>query len=131
MSLYSFKTDHSTAVIKWVNATKKRGQDNNLLKNPFVWNIKTFKRKEDLFVVIDAKPLLPNFSFMGWICGLFVLIIGGVTAWLIPCMILGCLHIFWTGEFMFFATSKALRKHGYSGPIKRLKHSEIIRELIL
>ena len=131
MSLYSLKTEDSVFVRQWVKATKKRGEDNNLLKNPFVWNIKTFKRKADLFVVVDAKPLLPNFSIMGWVCGLFVIMIWGVTFWLIPCMVLGCLHVFWTGEFLFLMTKKALRKHWYSGPIKRLKHSEIIRELIL
>ena len=137
MSLYGFKTDHNTPVIKWINATKKRGEDNNLLKNPFVWNIKTktkpkgILKRGELFVVIDAKPLLPNFSIMGWVCGVFVLMIWGATFWLIPCMVLGCLHVFWTGEFLFLMTKKALRKHGYSGPIKRLKHPEIIRELIL
>jgi len=131
MSLYSFKTENSLNVTDWVKATKKRGEENNLLKNPFNWNIKIIKRKADLFVVVDARCLLPNFSFMGWVCGLFVLMIWGPTFWLIPCLILGCLGLFWTAEFMFLMTKKALRKHGYSGPIKRLKHSETIRELIL
>jgi len=137
MSLYSFKTDWSPVVEKWIRATKKRGLENNMLKNPYFWKIKTMTKPKrllkrgELIVIIDAKPLLPNFSFMGWVCGIFVLMIWGATMWLIPCMILGCLHVFWTGEFMFLMTKKALRKHGYTGPIKRLKHSEIIRELIL
>jgi len=137
MSLYGLKTDNPDEVLVWVRATKNRGQDNNVLKNPFVWTIKTLTKPKgllkrgELIVVIDAKPLLPNFSFMGWVCGIFVLMIWGATFWLIPCMMLGCLHVFWTGEFMFLMTKKALRKHGYTGPIKRLKHSEIIREVIL
>ena len=131
MSLYAFKTDHSTPVTKWVNATRKRGKSNNVLKNPFIWTIKTFKRKDDLIVVVDAKPLLPNFSWMGWMGGVMILFVWGASTWLIPFLVLGCLGVFWTAEFLFLMTRKALRKHGYSGPIKRLKLTEFIREVIL
>jgi len=133
MSLYAFKTDNDLTVLDWVKATKKRGEEHNLLKNPFYWNIKslTVPGDKSLFVVVDAKPVYFNFSWFGWITGVAVLFVWGMHWIVIPCMILGCLGIFWTAEFLFLMNKKALRKHGYTGFIKRLKHSETIRELIL
>lgn len=131
MSLYGFKTENTLNVTDWVKATKQRGKDTNLLKNPFTWKIKAIKRGESLVCIIDAKPVYFNFSWFGWITGGGILLIWGPTAWIIPFLLIGCMGIFWTAEPLFLLNKKALRKHGYSGPIKRLKFSEIIKEVIL
>jgi len=131
MSLYSIKTENLLNVTNWVKETKKRGQENSIMKNPFYWKFKTIKTKKDLIIVIDARPVLPNFSFMGWFCGAVFLILWGVSALLIPCIFVGCMGIFWTADFLFFMTKRALRKQGYKGPIKRIKHADLIREVIL
>lgn len=131
MSLYAIKTENIGVIHKWVEQTVDRGKENNMLKNPYEWKITKVRKKNDLIVVIDAKPLYPNFSWLGWMGGVMVLFVWGASKWLIPCCIVGCLGIFWTADFMVLMTKKALRKAGYTGPIKRMKHSEIIKEAIL
>jgi len=131
MSLYAFKTDLNQRVLDWVKATKRRGQDNHLLKNPFVWKFKTIKRDENLIVVIDAKPVLFNYSWFGWITGIVILLLWGATLWVLPFLFIGCLGVFWSAEFMFLMTKKALRKCEYKGKVERLKYSALIREVLL
>lgn len=131
MSLYCFKTKNLQNVNDWVRDTKKRSKDSNIMKNPFFWKIKTIRRNDWLYCIVEAKPLYFNFSWFGWISGVGILFIWGLTAWIIPFFIIGCCGVFWTAEPVFLLNKKALRKYGYSGPIKRLKFSEIIREVIL
>jgi len=129
--LYSFKTDKSNVVAEWLKATKERGKNDSMIKNPFLWRIKRLTRKGKFVVVVETTILFPNFSWIGWMMGAMIILVFGATKWLIPCLVLGCLGVFWTSEFFFLMTKKALRKSGYSGPIKRLKHSDTIREVIL
>jgi len=131
MSLYCFKTENVLSVTDWVKATKERSKGDSIIKNPFKWRIKTIKRDGDLFVVVEANPVYFNFSWFGWITGGFVLLIFGMHWVIFPCIGVGLLGVFWTAEPIFMLTKKALRKHGYSGPIKRLKFSEFIREMVL
>lgn len=131
MSLYAFKTKDDPAVLCWVKATKERAKDDTFIKNPFKWRIKTLKRKNSLFVVVESNPVYFNFSWFGWITGLLVLIVWGSHWVLIPCCAVGMLGLFWTAEPIFLLTKKALRKHGYSGPIERLKFSDLIKEVVL
>lgn len=131
MSLYCFQTYLNSDVERWVKETKERGKESNLLKNPFHWKIKTIKRHDRLFVIVDAKPVYFNFSWFGWITGGGILVIWGPTAWIIPFLLIGCCGIFWTAEPLFLLTKKALRKYGYKEYIKRLKFSEIIREVMM
>lgn len=131
MSLYAMQLNKSPEVDEWLKQTMERSKDNSMLKNPFVWRIKQRTKKGRSIIVVDVKPLFPNFSWLGWMSGVTVLFVWGATKWLIPCFIVGGLGVFWTSEFFFLMTKKALRKAGYSGPIKRLKFSAVIREVIL
>lgn len=128
MILYAIKTDKDPAVDTWIKETKERSKENSMLKNPFMWKIKKVKKN---ITVFDVRVLFPNFSWMGWVTGVMVLFVWGATKWLIPCMIVGGLGIFWTGEFFFWMTKKGLKKAGYSGPVKRLKLREVIQEVVL
>lgn len=131
MSLYAFKTENHNAVIEWVSATKQRAKDTSLIKNPLNWRIKTIRREDFLYVIVEAKPVYFNFSWFGWVTAGGLLVILGLSAWIIPFLVIGCLGIFWTAEPVFLLTKKALRKHGYSGSIKRLKLGDMIREVVL
>jgi len=129
--LYAFKTDHCREVDDWIKATKERAKDDSMIKNPFKWRIKQRTKKGKSILIVEVTVLFPNLTIFGWITGAMVLMVWGATKWIIPCLVLGCLGIFWTSEFFFLMNKKALRKAGYLGEIKRLKYGQVIREVIL
>jgi len=129
--LYAFRTDKSEAIIRWLKQTRERCRDNNILKNPFNSRFKQLTRKDCLLLVFEVNPLYPNFSVFGWLTGLAIWIIWGWTLWIIPCLFIGCLSVFWSADFYFLMTKLGLRKAGYKGPVKRLKLSQFIQEVVL
>jgi hypothetical protein len=127
MVTYAIRTDNSPLVEKWLSQLKNRSSDANFLKNPFSISFKKFKS----LTVFCVKPMYPNFSWMGWLSGLGILLVFGQTYWLIPCVVIGTLGIAWTPEFYFMVTKRGLRKIGYTGKVERVKLGVFIEEVLL
>lgn len=131
MSLFCFKTDNTQNVVEWLKATKKRGKDKGIVKNPFHWRIKSLKKGNQLYCIVEAKPVYFNYSWFGWIIMFSVWFIWGYHWIMWPSMAIGLMGVFWTAEPVYYMAKRALRKHEYFGPIKRLKYSELIKEALL
>lgn len=99
-----------------------------MLKSPFTGR---FKQCCNGLIVVEINPLYPNFSLFGWLSGIGVMFVWGVTAWLIPCWIIGCTGIFWSSHFYYWMNKKGLRKAGYSGSMDRVKLTNLIKEVIM
>lgn len=131
MSIISFVTEKDQEVEDWVKATKERGKEKSLLKNPFHWKFKTFKLKDEFVVVMEGRPVFFNFSIFGWVSAILIVLVWGFSGWVIPFLIIGALGFFWTGNFLYFGVVIALKKRGYKGRVRRLRHAELIKRVVL
>ena len=131
MAMYGMMLEKQDAVSKWIAQTNERTKEESFLKNPFKTKMKFWLRKKEVLLLIDIQPLYFNFTIFGWLLAVGTLIAFGFGWWLIPGIVLGCLGVFWTADFYFLMAKLGLRKAGYTGKVKRLKLSEIIREVIL
>ena len=132
MALFALRTRDSRKVREWFSDTQKRSEDKSLLRNPLKWKLKSIKKGQDLILVCDVVPVYFNFSIFGWITGFGVVVIWGYHWVLWPCILLGMLGYFWTWPFFYQMMKLALRmKARYTGPIKRVKLSELIKEVVL
>ena len=131
MAVFALRTLDHSAVDEWVYASMQRGKHLPIARNPYEWRFKKVKKKDSLFVVCEVKPLVPPFYLGGWIAGAGVFLVWGYHWVLWPCVVVGMLGYFWTGEFFYQMSRLALRKAGYKGSIKRIKLSELVREVVL
>lgn len=132
MPLFVVKTENNPEVKQWFNETRLRSKEASLIKNPFKWKLKVIKTGKDLLIVCDVQPVIFNFSIFGWVTAFTVFFIWGLhwVVWL--GVLVGMMTYFWTSEFYYHMTWLALRKKArYEGSIKRIKFSELIREVVL
>jgi len=131
MVLYAFRTNRELVVEAWVKRTNKSLSGTNMLTNPFNGRVKQLGTKEGLVVVVDIRPLYPNFSVFGWMTAVVLFVLFGLSWWLLPCVFIGCLGVFWSNHFYFWVTKKSLRRVLYDGSIKRLSLSDLVREVVM
>lgn len=132
MALFVIKTADRPEVNQWFADTLHRSKDDSLVKNPFKWKMKRIKTGRDLFLVMDAQPVIPNFSIFGWVTALAILLTWGFNVGVWIFLGIGLLGYFWTAEFFYHMTLLALRKKAkYQGKIKRIKLADLIREVVL
>jgi len=131
MVLYAFRTNRELVVEAWVKRTNKSLSGTNMLTNPFNGRVKQLGTKEGLVVVVDIRPLYPNFSVFGWMTAVVLFVLFGLSWWLLPCVFIGCLGVFWSNHFYFWVNKKSLRRALYDGSIKRLSLSDLVREVVM
>jgi len=121
---------NSDDVREYLDKTNENLQDANYIKNPFFGGIKYFIDGENLLTVIDINPIFYNFSLFGWLMlgGFYYAF--GLSYWLIPCIVIGILGIFWTSYFFSFISVKGLRKSGYTGTIIKLNSDELLKKIV-
>jgi hypothetical protein len=131
MAIFALRVEDRPEVRQWIDATWQRGKHLPVSMNPYVWRFRTIKKKENLLVVCEAKPLIFNFSVGGWIAGLGIVFIVGYHWILWPCVFVGMLGYFWTSDFFYQMSRLALKKVKYEGSIKRVKMDDVVREVVL
>jgi len=130
MVVYVLRTEIKSSVRKWVEETNSRLEQGNMFKSPFTGAIKIISCEDCLLLVSELTPLYPNFSIFGWLSGLGIFLVWGLSLWLIPCGVIALAGIFWSSHFYYFFNKTALRKFGYGGSVNRLKLDEFIKEVI-
>lgn len=132
MALFAVRTEDKPEVKQWFNETRHRSQDDSFIRNPFKWKLKAIKTGQDLLIVCDVEPVIPNFTIFGWVTSFAIAFIWGVGWYVWPGVCVGMLTYFWTADFYYQMTKVALRKKAkYRGSIKRVKLSELIKEVVL
>ena len=130
MGLLVLRTEDAPEVRQWCETAVKRGEKDLFYK----WKIKIFhsSKKSELLIVIDAQPLIPPFYLAGWAVAFGVLMIWGVNIAVWIGVVIGMGGYFWTSSFLHHMTWIALRKKvKYSGLLKRVKLSDLVKEVIL
>jgi H+/Cl- antiporter ClcA len=128
MAVFGFKVEPKNTILEeFVEQTKIRMQDTNLVKNPFSANIRIVGDK----LVVSMQPIYPNFSLFGWVYILGIYLVWGLTFWLIPGIILGLLGIFWNKWFYVIMLKIALRRKKYKGKLKYVGNGIILKEVVL
>jgi len=130
MAVFGLETEKSEQVLKWFSESQKRGESDNIIKNPFKFRSKFFL-DEKLTLVIDMTPVWPNLTFFGWLMSVAVFVFWGLSWLMIPGLVLGSLGIFWCWPFYYFMATRGIRKAGYKGPIKFLTNNQIIKRVVL
>lgn len=131
MAVFALRTEDHSTVDEWVYASIQRGRYLPATKNPYEWRFKKVRRKDSLLIVCEAKPLIPQFFWGGWIAGAGVFVVWGYHWVLWPCVLVGMLGYFWSSEFFYLMSRLALRKEGYKGSIKRVRLVELVKEVVL
>lgn len=132
MALFVVRVEDRKCVRQWFSDTQERSKEDSVLRNPLKWRLNSIKQGKSLLLVCDVEPVFFNFSVFGWVSGVAVFLIWGYHWVLWPCVIIGMMTYFWTADFFFQMTKLALRKKAkYSGPVKRVKLAELIREVVL
>lgn len=88
-----------------------------------------FKKFRD-FYLIDIQPLIFPFYWIGFMGVLSTLYFAGLTIYLIPSIIISLSYLFWSKYFIYYMLMIGLRKSGYKGKIKLIKHEELLREVV-
>jgi len=137
MAVFGIITEPNNKEKIFIEATKKRSEDSNYLRNPFFTNISSFVIKNDSgkgflnLHVFRMKPIYFNFSLLCWPFLPIIYVITGFSYWLIPVLFICSFGIFWSSHFFYLMAKKGLRKNGYTGSIKRVNKTEIISKVVL
>lgn len=129
MAVFGVITENKPKVWKFIKDVDTRLNGFDIKKNPFSGYAKSFKDDNDLIVVLNMRPIWPNFA--PWIAGfsfLISLFFGNLKLLVIP-LIFIALSFFWTPEFFYLTFKAGLKKAGFKGRVKRLKQNEIIDAL--
>lgn len=110
---------------KFVVETNIRLRNPNFLQNPFYGIVKYV---ED-FCIVEMKPLWFNMAPVGLVIFIASVYFRGFSLWNLPGLIILSSGLFWSHYFMYLMFRIGIRKAGYRGPIKLLKHSEALRRL--
>ena len=131
MVVFAVRVSDCVEFRNWLKKTIDRGKNLPVAKNPFEWKFKTFKKNKNVLLVCEARPLLFNFSYMGWLSALGIFLTFGLHWILWPCVIVGMLGYFWTSGFYYNLLWIALKKQSKSVVVKRVKLDDVIREVVL
>lgn len=132
MALFAVRVEDSPVVNKWYAETLERSQQDSLVQNPFKWRWKKFRHEKKLLLVCEASPVIPNFCPIFWLSAVGVLVVWGVNPVFWILIGLGLCWYFWTSAFYYHMTWVALRrKQKYRGVFKRVKLSDVVREVVL
>lgn len=129
MVLFGLETEKSEKVLKWFSQTQKRGDSENMVKNPFKVKMKFFIDEKTL-LAINIEPLYPNVPILGWITLIGMYFLFGLKWYLVFPFFIGCLVIFWSTPFYYIMAVRGIRKAGYKGPIKFASKKRIIEGAI-
>lgn len=119
--------DYDDRVQELVVETNVRLQDTNLMKNPFRGGIKGYPGS---MYVLMLEPIYFNFTWFLWLAAGALYFFLGLTYWLIPPVLLGCLGIFWSKYFYYFMFKRGLKKKGYTGKTKLLSTAETLKRVV-
>lgn len=128
MAVLAVRTEAQPEVKSWCDQAVKRGEKDLFFK----WKIKVIPKDQDLLIVMDAQPLIPHFYLVGWLLAFAVLLIWGMNIAVWIGVVIGMGGYFWTASFLHHMIWLALRKKAkYSGRLKRVKLSELVKEVVL
>jgi len=131
MAIFAVETEKDIKANEFMELSNNRLQSSNLVTNPFNGGIKKIEGNNKNTYLVYMQPIYPRL----YIAGIFFLIITLVftkfrlSLWLIPSILILCTGILWSGQFFYFILKKGLRKHGFTGAIKKL-HSDDFNALV-
>lgn len=127
MALFGITTDLNYITTNFVTDTNNRLKEKNLLKNPFKgWATSITREEGKMLHIVNISPLYFNYPIFGWVLAGMMFMFNGLTWWMLPGVILGSLMIFWLSPFYIMIYKAGLRKAGYKGKTKIVKHKDII-----
>lgn len=127
MAIFGVETEEDALVQELVVETNVRLQDTNLIKNPFRGGIKGYP---DSMYVLMLEPIYFNFTWFIWVAAIGLYFWLGLSYWLIPPAILGCLGIFWSKYFFYFMFKMGLKRKGYRGKTTLLSTAETLKRVV-
>ena len=89
---------------------------------------KLFKFKD--MVVIDMKPLIVKFYYLGLFSAVTIYYFWGFSKLLIPAFIVFAGGFFWTRYFFYFFLKIGLKKEGHTGKIKLISSQNTLRGVL-
>lgn len=132
MATFGVRTENKLSVYRFIKGVNDRLNRFDFKRNPFTGYTKIFKEDNDLIVVINMRPIWPNFApWIAFFSLIPILLFSGPNnpGWLIIPLIFIALSFFWTSGFFYITFKAGLNKAGYKGSIKRLKQTDIINAL--
>lgn len=131
MGIFGIITDNNMSATLFIEETRKRLANSNLIKNPFIGKIKTFELDNNLLLhIVSMKPIYFNFTIFGWIIAASIFFIWGLNWFILPGILLGCVGIFWSKYFYRWLFIKGLKRAGYNGVIKKIDNTQVIEQMV-
>lgn len=134
MAVFGVVTEKSPEAFQFIVDTNQRFNKKELVSNPFSGSfIKLFIRDDDYLAFVKMKPVYPNFGFIiGYTTLCLVWFFKGF-AWsnlyILPFSFL-LAGLLWSRKFFFYVMEKGLKKAGYNGKVRLLKHEELCESLV-
>lgn len=129
MSIFGVVTEQNDLADKFMQETKERMKNSNVVTNPFNSNINDFVYSEGSLkhlYIVKMTPLYFNFTWFFYPIGVMIYIFRG-WIWFEYIILFGCLlGIFWRKEFFYIMMKAGLRKKGYKGEISLVSSDTII-----